>query len=262
MTGEADSAFTAVPWHGFLWSVDDRGGASGVGHDAASRPRRQDLPPTFLETGAVYAMRVVGFRSAGHRFFGAVRTHVVDRTRSIEIDSDDDLRLAERLAPFVETAAAEPLPAALVLDFDGVLTDDRVMTDENGLESVVSSRGDGLGIERLRQAGLRLLVISKEQNPVVAARCKKLQIEVLQGVDDKAAALTAWASDAGLDLADVAYVGNDVNDLPSMALVGRTYAPSDAHPDVLRLVDVVLRRPGGRGAVRDLADRLLAPLTP
>jgi YrbI family 3-deoxy-D-manno-octulosonate 8-phosphate phosphatase len=258
--GGADAAFTATPWHGFLWSTDPSGTASGVGHDPAHRPRRQDLEPTFLETGAVYAMRTDGFRQAGHRFFGTVRAHVVPRTRGLEIDDEEDLVAAELLAPGAPTATLPMVPSALVVDFDGVLTDDRVFTDQDGMEAVVSSRGDGLGLERLRQAGLRILVLSKERNPVVGARCRKLQLEFIQGVDDKAAELTRWAADEGFDLARIAYVGNDVNDLPSMAIVGASFAPSDAHPDVLRQVDVVLSRPGGRGAVRELADLLLPAL--
>jgi YrbI family 3-deoxy-D-manno-octulosonate 8-phosphate phosphatase len=256
----ADSAFTAVPWHGFLWTVDGAGGSAGVGHDPDHRPRRQDLPPTFLETGAVYAMRVAGFRDAGHRFFGTVRHHVVDRARSIEIDDHDDLAVAELVGRVPRPAPVVAVPTALVLDFDGVLTDDRVITDEHGTEAVVSSRGDGLGLERLRAAGLRILVLSKERNRVVAARCEKLQVEVVQGIDDKVTVLEGWASDHGVDLAEVAYVGNDVNDLACMAIVGQSFAPSDAHPDVLRAADVVLGRPGGRGAVRELADLLIARL--
>ncbi len=149
-------------------------------------------------------------------------------------------------------------PAALVMDFDGVFTDNRVLVDQDGREAVRCDRSDGLGLERLRDLGLPLLVLSKERNPVVGARCAKLRLECLQGVDDKRPALERWCAERGLDLARVVYVGNDVNDLACFAAVGCAVAVADAHADALEAADVVLTKRGGRGALRELAD-LLAP---
>ena len=101
----------------------------------------------------------------------------------------------------------------LVLDFDGVLTDNRVLVSEDGTESVFCSRGDGLGLEMVRAVGVEVFVLSKEPNPVVSARCRKLQLPVLQGCDDKLTALCELASERHLQPDQIAYVGNDVNDL-------------------------------------------------
>ena len=108
----------------------------------------------------------------------------------------------------------------MATDFDGVHTDDRVLVDQHGVEAVRVSRRDGLGVALLREAGVPFVIVSKERNPVVGARAAKLKVDVLQGVDDKVCALTAWLDRAGLQARQVAYVGNDVNDLPVMA-VGR-----------------------------------------
>lgn len=150
--------------------------------------------------------------------------------------------------------------SAVVFDFDGVFTDNRVLTFQDGTEAVLCSRSDGMGIELLRGVGLPMVVISKERNPVTTARCAKLGLEVVQGVDDKVPAMTAWLAEHNLDPAHSIYVGNDVNDLPCMRLVGCAVAVADAHPAVLAEADVVLPEPGGNGAVRFLAEAIIARL--
>lgn len=147
---------------------------------------------------------------------------------------------------------------ALILDFDGVLTDNRVWVDEHGRESVACHRGDGMGIGLLVRAGLPVLVLSTERNPVVAARCAKLKIECVQGVDDKLAELQRLADRRGWQAARLAYVGNDINDLACLRWVGYPVAVRDALPVVRRVCPWVTRLPGGHGAVREVADHLLA----
>jgi YrbI family 3-deoxy-D-manno-octulosonate 8-phosphate phosphatase len=114
-----------------------------------------------------------------------------------------------------------------------------------------------MGLIRLRQAGCDLLVLSTEENPVVAARCRKLDIACLQGHWDKAAVLKSLLRDRGLEPSQVVFVGNDVNDLPCFELVACAAVPADAEPEVLRQADIILSRRGGRGAVRELCDLLL-----
>ncbi len=148
--------------------------------------------------------------------------------------------------------------ALVVLDFDGVMTDNRVLVDESGREAVWCHRGDGWGIARLREAGLTVVVISTETNPVVTARCRKLGIRAIQGQADKQAALIRLASELGLDAAQVAYLGNDVNDLTCLQWVGLPLAVADAEPPVLALAQRITTKNGGYGAVREVADWLLA----
>jgi YrbI family 3-deoxy-D-manno-octulosonate 8-phosphate phosphatase len=256
----ADSAFTATASHGFLWqSASD--GARAVNHDATCRPRRQDREPEVLETGAVYAMRAEGFRTAGHRFFGKIAFYEVPGLRSLEIDEPEDLEVARRLAPLVDAEkgldSLPPRVDAVLLDFDGVLTDNKVATDQNGAESVVCDRSDGLGIERLLDAGVLVAVLSKEQNPVVAARCRKLGVECIQGVDDKGAALDRFLGERSLHAESVVFVGNDLNDVDCLAMAGCGAVVADAHPSALAVADLVLTRDGGDGAVREMADLIL-----
>ena len=145
----------------------------------------------------------------------------------------------------------------LVTDFDGVLTDNRVIVADDGHEAVVCNRADGIGRDLLRAAGLPLLILSTETNPVVTVRGAKLQIEVVQGCGDKGAALRGLLRDRGIDPARVMYVGNDVNDLGALGAVGWPVVPADAHPDVVGHARHVTAATGGAGVLRELASTLL-----
>lgn len=145
----------------------------------------------------------------------------------------------------------------IVFDFDGVMTDNRVIVSETGLESVVVNRADGLGVKILREQGYSMLILSTEMNGVVSARGRKLQIPVLQNIPDKAKALLEYCSERDIDRQGVMYVGNDVNDLEAMKLVGIRVVPADAHPDVKKIAHIILSSPGGGGVVRELADLIV-----
>jgi YrbI family 3-deoxy-D-manno-octulosonate 8-phosphate phosphatase len=257
----ADSALTAAPTHGFIWRTDEEG-AFGVNHDKSSRPRRQDRPQEFLETGTAYAMRADGFRTAGHRFFGRTTLVRTDPDRVLEIDEPGDLDRARALAPLLDADAPGALPTrddvdAVVLDFDGTQTDDRVWIDQAGRETVAVHRGDGLGIAALRRAGLKILILSTETNPVVAARARKLSIPVLHGIDRKDLALKKWCDEQGVDPQRVLYAGNDVNDLPCFNIVGWPVAVADAQPEARAAARTTTTKNGGHGAVREIAAWLL-----
>ena len=257
LADEADSVFSAVDNHAFLWRPDgDR--VVGVNHDPGHRQRRQDRAPEYRETGAFYVFRADRFAAVGHRFFDRTAVVAVPELTALEIDTEADLAVACALAPIVDPRSAPVDAAAVATDFDGVHTDDRVIVDQHAVEAVRVSRGDGLGVALLREAGIPFVIVSKERNPVVGARAAKLKVDVLQGVDDKVCALTAWLDRRGLEAHQVAYVGNDINDLPVMAVVGWPIAVADAHPEVLRAARLVLTRSGGRGAVREVCDLVLA----
>lgn len=252
-----DSVFSAHETYGFLWRRGDDERAEAINHDASHRPRRQDREPHYLETGAFYAFSAQGFREAQHRFFGRIGIVEVPERTAIEIDDEQQLAVASALANLVDEPSAIPAKA-VVTDFDGVHTDDTAFVDGDGHEFVRVSREDGMGVSRLRRAGIPMLILSTETNAVVGARGRKLRVPVLQAIDDKAVALAAWAADHGIALGDIAYLGNDVNDLGAMALVGWPVAVADAHPQAREAARVVLTRDGGNGAVRELIERVLS----
>ncbi len=258
-SGECDVAFSVTRSEVHLWR-DGPEGAEGINHDSRVRLRRQDREPEYAETGAFYVMRTSGFLENRHRFFGRIRFVEVDPVDALEIDTEHDFRLAEliqagqNLPPLPDAIRAK----AVVTDFDGVHTDDRVVVDQHGTESVTVNRSDGMGVAELRRAGIPVLILSTETNAVVTARAAKLGVEVIAGCDDKLTALSEWADAHGLRLGDIAYLGNDINDVACLQSVGWPVVVADAHPEALAASHIVLRRHGGDGAVRELADRVLA----
>lgn len=142
----------------------------------------------------------------------------------------------------------------LVLDFDGVMTDNRVLVSQDGTETVVCNRSDGMGIQLAQAAGLDVLVLSKERNPVVRARCQKIGVPCIQGQDHKLPVLQDLVRDRNLEARQVAYVGNDANDVECMAWVGVGIAVGDAHKSAMDVADAVTEAFGGRGAVREVCD--------
>lgn len=145
----------------------------------------------------------------------------------------------------------------LVLDFDGVMTDNSVYLNENGEEMVRCSRSDGLGIEMVKENDVDVLVLSKEKNKVVQARCSKLMIKSIQSADDKLTALKEEIKIRGLSKHNVCYIGNDVNDIECMEYVGLSFAVKDAHPDIFKIADFTTTNCGGNGAIREVCDKLI-----
>lgn len=253
-----ESAFTATRRRRFAWRRTDDG-AAPAGHQKSHRPMRQQILNDFEEVGAVYAMDVAAFRAARHRFPGKTAIYELPAERSVEIDDEVDFLVAETLMRRrLQREKAACLPArlhAIVMDFDGVLTDNRVYVSEAGVESVACHRGDGWALARLRQSGVRLLILTNETNPVARRRAGKLGVECVV-TDDKLPTLQAWLGRHGIDRAAACYVGNDAPDVPCMRFVGCAVAPADARPAALSAAHIVLDTPGGRGCIRELAELL------
>jgi len=146
---------------------------------------------------------------------------------------------------------------AVIFDFDGVFTDNRVIVSTTGEEFVVCDRGDGMGTNLLAAAGIKMLILSKEKNGVVTSRGKKLNIEVIQGCDDKLPELIKWLQKNNVDAKQAAYIGNDINDLECLGHVEVAVIPADAHHSVIETATWILQHNGGRGAIREFADVLL-----
>ena len=145
----------------------------------------------------------------------------------------------------------------LVCDFDGVMTNNKIILDEHGKESVICDRGDGLGIELLKKNNVDVLVISKEKNKTVEARCRKLQIPFIQGIDDKKEIFMKEIGIRGLSIEKVCYIGNDINDIECMKEAGIGVAVSDSNLEVIRVANFVTKKNGGDGAVREVCDLIL-----
>jgi YrbI family 3-deoxy-D-manno-octulosonate 8-phosphate phosphatase len=264
---------------------------SVAGIPEAYNAPRQALPPTYWQTGHIDAIWVATIYQKNSLSGEIILPLVLDPKYSVDIDTLNDWRWAEWLVtqgdfPMVRPPFHPPIVASgepgqrgspvsgdggteggkrpfpdkitlVVFDFDGVMTDNRVWVDQDGREMVAANRSDSLRLPELRAAGVELLVLSTESNPVVDARCRKLKLPVFQGVADKAGALRTLLAKRQLDPAEVIFVGNDINDVPCFPLVGCAVVPADAQPEALHCADIVLSHTGGHGAVRELCDLLL-----
>ena len=228
---------------------------------------RQELPKTYWQTGHVDVIRASTILEKGSLTGDIILPILIDPRYTVDIDTPSDMVRYARLMQDPELKPIDPLksrrqfptyPKLLVMDFDGVFTDDTVITDQDGRESVICSRSDGFGLDMLRQHGkVHALILSREENPVVSARARKLGLEVYQGVQDKAQAIQQLIKKHNLTQAEVVYIGNDLNDLPVLPYVGYFACPQDAHSEVIRRADLVLSKPGGRGAIRELIEIIL-----
>ena len=148
------------------------------------------------------------------------------------------------------------------MDVDGVLTDAGMYYSESGEELKKFNTRDGMGIKLLQRAGLITALITMEETKLVTRRAEKLAIpEVHQGARDKLAVMREMVARHGLTLQEVAYIGDDVNDLEALRAVGFSAAPADAMPSVLQAVHYICAKKGGEGAVREVADLILAAQT-
>jgi YrbI family 3-deoxy-D-manno-octulosonate 8-phosphate phosphatase len=253
-----------------MWRVDQQGRMtplltlSGVA-EPFNAPR-QELPPTYWQTGHIDAIRVSTIIQKQSLSGDIILPLHLDPRYAIDIDTVRDWQRADWIISLGDLPIVLPgqhkraLPKQVdlvVFDFDGVMTDDRVWVDQEGHEAVAANRRDGMGIAMLHNAGIPMVVLSTEPNPVVSARCRKLELPVIQSLSDKSAALHLLLQERTLDPSHVVYLGNDVNDLPCFPLVGCAVVVADAHPDVIVHADIVLSNPGGHGAVRELCDRII-----
>ncbi len=232
---------------------------------------RQALPPIYWQTGHVDAIRPQVILEQASMSGKTIYPLLIDPHFTVDLDNLNDWMKAEWLVAFGNLEMVWPGRARrampekvdlLVLDFDGVISDNRVWTDEQGHEMVAANRSDSLIMGKVRQAGIQIIVLSSEVNPVVAARAQKMGLEAIHGVglENKAGVLRKLLETRKIDTAHSIYLGNDINDLPCFDQVGWGVAVADAQPEVLRAADFVLTRSGGHGAVRELCDLILSKL--
>ena len=149
----------------------------------------------------------------------------------------------------------------LILDFDGVLTDNFVFVNEEGIESVKCNRSDGIGISRLKNIGINVLIISTETNNVVTIRGNKLKVDVIQGVSNKKMEVEKISHYLSIPLSKIAFLGNDINDIPALEIVGYPMGVSDSYEEIGPFIKFKTQKKGGEGAVREVCDLIYRSIT-
>jgi len=142
----------------------------------------------------------------------------------------------------------------IIYDFDGVMTNNKVIIDQNGEESVIVNRSDGLAISFLRKMGIKQIIISTEENQVVLKRAEKLKIPCMNGIENKLSTLKKYFKKNNIPKENIIYVGNDINDLETMKIVGYPIATADAHMEIKKIAKIITKTIGGDGVIRELLD--------
>ena len=252
-----DSMLSVVPNKRFYWTEN----GSPINYDPTARPRRQEFEGNYLENGAFYITKREILKKHRNRLGGNIGLFKMPEETGVEIDDENDWIMTEAIMNHkLSKMVSNRLPKIIeliVFDFDGVFTNNAVYVDQNGTETVKCNRSDGLGIGLLKKTGINFFVLSTEKNPVVVKRCEKMGIDCVNGIDNKKEYLENFCESNKIDLKNVVYVGNDINDLECMEKVGCGIAVSDAYHIIKETAQFVLQNKGGEGAVRELIDIIL-----
>jgi len=259
-----------------MWRIPQEKGAMTPllevdGIDEPYNAPRQILPQVYWQTGHIDAIRVDTILKKGSMTGNKIYPLIIDARYTVDIDNLADWAKYETMVysgglKLVSPGKARrPMPEKIKLivsDFDGVITDNRVWTDQDGRETVAASRSDSMRVRELRELGIEVMILSSEPNTVVLARAQKMGVEAVHGIDirGKGGVLQELLAEKKVDASQVIYIGNDFNDLPCFEIAAWGVAVADAYPEVARAADLVLSRPGGYGALRELCDLVLQNL--
>ena len=250
------SALSVVKTHRFTWNAD----GTPQNYDVFNRPRRQDFEGLLIENGAIYATSKEAFFQSKNRVSGTIGLVEMPEETLMEIDSISDWLIVESLvAERQKSLKKQERINFLVLDVDGVFTDGGVFYDANGEMAKKFDMRDGMGLEILRQNGVEVVVVTSENSDLVAKRMQKLQIKnTFLGIKDKYSFLQNFIMQQQTSWSNLAYVGDDVNDLANLCSVGWSFAPADATAVVKQQVDFTLTHNSANGAIREVCEWIMS----
>lgn len=257
-TEGTDSVISVVRQKRFLWKVDSYNVAEPVNYDIFNRPRRQEFEGYLMENGAYYITSKELLLKSGNRISGRIRAYEMPENTAIEIDEPNDFIVIEKLLQKKiqkESISNRKKIKMVVSDCDGCLTDGGMYYSEKGDELKKFNTRDGMALSRLRERGIIVGIITGEIRELNKRRAKKLNMNFIEeGVKDKAAVLRRICEEYGIMLDEVLYVGDDINDVEVMKIVGVAACPADASSEVKDVADYVAKRCGGNGAVREIIE--------
>lgn len=250
-----ESALSVVKTHRFTWNAN----GTPENYDVFKRPRRQDFEGLLIENGAVYATTKNAFLDSKNRISGTIGLIEMPEESLTEIDSLSDWNMVELLlAERQKKQKQQQRITYLVLDVDGVFTDGYVYYDANGELAKKFDMRDGMGLEILRQHEVEVIVVTSENSELVAKRMQKLNIKhAFLGVKDKFSFLQNFMQKQNINWSQIAYVGDDVNDLACLCTVAWSFAPQNATNIVKQYVDFILNNDSANGAIREVSEWIM-----
>ena len=257
---KADSLFSSTLFDDFCVWKKESDGLRSITFDYKNRGRRQDREPYYLENGSIYIFKPEILQKHKNRLGGKIIMYMMPYWKSFEIDTWEDLEICEYFMQKNILSKSKMIPKGeiklIAYDFDGVMTDNKVIVNQDGVESVIVNRADGLAVDILKKKGFDQIILSTETNPVVEVRAKKIGIPVIKGIKDKKRVLIEFCERSNISLKNVLYIGNDLNDLEVMKCVGWPVCPSDSADEIKRISKIVLNTKGGEGVVREILNLL------
>ena len=255
-----------------MWHLDESSGRmqpllSVPGIAEPYNVARQSLPKTYWQTGHIDVIRTSSLLEKHSLTGDLILPVMIDPRYTVDIDQPADWPKYEALVCDPDLEMVDPMKGrrafpenvtTIIMDFDGVFTDDKVYLDDEGHEFVRCDRGDGMGLNLLRQhTHITPMIMSRDVSTISVARAKKLKIEAFSSVLEKGKAVAALTAERGLKQEEIIFLGNDLPDLETYPQVGYFVCPVDAQPAVRRRADLVLAHRGGKGAIRELTDILI-----
>jgi N-acylneuraminate cytidylyltransferase len=257
---DTDSVISVVIQKRFNWEKDEKGYAYPTNYDVFCRPRRQEFSGYMVENGAFYITSKKNLIKSGNRISGKIKAVIMNPDSYFEIDEPEDWYIIENLMKKrKKDFRLNPLIKMFLTDCDGCLTDGGMYYSEKGDELKKFNTRDGMGFSMLKQKGIITGIITSEDVDLNKRRAEKMEVdELVQGCKDKRHEVLDLCSKYGIGIENVAYIGDDINDLGVIKMVGLSCCPSDAMPGVRATVRYVAKAKGGEGVIREVADMILA----
>lgn len=252
-----DAVLSVVHQYRFLWNQDEKGFVTPGNYDVLHRPRRQDFDGYLMENGAFYLSSRADLLRSRNRISGNIKAYEMCQDSAFEIDEPSDWIIIEALMKKNGLAEKKRTPEIkmFLTDCDGCLTDGGMYYSERGDELKKFNTRDGMGFGILRKRGVITGIVTSESVELNRRRADKLKLDVLEaGCKDKATTVRRLCESYGIALENVCYIGDDVNDVDVIKMVGFGCAPADAMPEVKEAADYITEAKGGEGVIREVVD--------
>lgn len=254
-----DSVLSVVLQKRFHWANDERGFVHPTNYDVFNRPRRQEFEGYLVENGAFYITSKAALIQSQNRVSGNIKAVEMNENTFFEIDEPSDWVIIEALMKKNGITAPVEIPEIkmLLTDCDGCLTDGGMYYSEHGDEIKKFNTRDGMGFALLRQKGIITGIVTSENVDLNRRRAEKLKLDVLEtGCRDKVVAVKRICEERDIALNNVCYIGDDINDLDVIKMVGFGCCPADAMPQVREVAKYIAKAKGGEGVIREVVEKI------
>ena len=246
---KCSNTFASSKFKGWLW--ENKGEASvGYNHKKEVRKRSQDIDWSLhIERGSIVGIRIPDFLKSENRFSGITNAVLSDNKFNIDIDTETDFLIAEEIFKAKRKFSKFKNIKIIFTDFDGVISNNKVSTDQNGNEFVNTSKSDSMILNDFKSQ-VEIIVISSEISGTTKKRCEKIGLNCYDSIKNKKQLIKEIVYEKGYNWSETAYVGNDLNDLIPIILCGYSFAPIDSESIVLGAVNEIIPVNGGEGVLR------------